>query len=80
MTAAAARVSPGGLGDGAWVKCWRKEMWASVSAVMVSRMVWEFILRRELSSLGGRCIEGLTGHESKMDQGKDLEYKSVIRF
>ena len=61
MTSAAARVSPGGLGDGAWVNAWRKEMCSSRSASMALRSDWEFMLncRGEVDIEIGEAIDGL---------------------
>lgn len=44
MTAAAAVVSPGGLGDAARVRAWRKEMCWAVSAEMAARRAWESMM------------------------------------
>lgn len=55
MTFAAALVSPGGLGDGAWVKDWRNEMCAALSASISARSLLASILRRSREIVGKSC-------------------------
>lgn len=66
ITAAVAQVSPGGLGEGAWVRPWRKEICASLSAVMVSRRAWESILEGPAAcSDGWVAQQGYAGRKGK---------------
>lgn len=80
MTAAAWRVSPGGLGEGARTRDWRKAMWAGSLAVRASSRAWAFILTscqssggRKFRNLGSRCRR-VNNRKSRISHFRDLVF------
>jgi hypothetical protein len=77
MTFAARRVSPGGFGEGARIKHWRRDIWKSVSASTNLRRVLESM---NLWFVGVDCCEKSKSWQREMKKKRTICMKYYLLF